>query len=289
MIMVTGATGPLGGSVVDFLLKKVRPEEVAVLVRDLNKATNLKAKGVKVHLADYDDPAALQQAFAGIDKLYFVSGSDVVKRGEQHLNVVSAAKAAGVGHVFYTSFQRKNETDSSPIAMVASSHIATERALKASGLTYTILKHTLYADILPMFLGEQVLQTGTVFLPAGDGKIGFATREDLAEAGAHLLTTPGHENKSYELSPREVMNFAQIAETLSRLSGKSIAYVSPTAELFTETLQKAGVPDMYIGISRGFAEAIAQGEFDVPDGQLDFLLGRKATTVEAFLKGAYQL
>ena len=102
-------------------------------------------------------------------------------------------------HLIYTSFVRKNDTATSPIAMLAKSHIETEKFIKASGIPFTILKNSLYAEVLPMFLGEKVLETG-VYLPAGNGKAAFTTRLDMAEAGAAVLTGNGHENKEYILA-----------------------------------------------------------------------------------------
>lgn len=287
MILVTGATGPLGSAVVKFLTEKIEPSSIAVLARNPAKAEALKTLGVDVRQGDYEDYASLLKAFQGVEKLYFVSGSDLMKRGGQHMNIVNAAKEAGVKHIIYTSFQRKNESDSSPIALVANTHIDTEKAIKDSGLTYTIMKHNVYMDMLPMFIGEKVLENGTIFLPAGDGKAAYATRVDMAEAGARVLTSEGHENKEYEISNTESVSYGEIANDLSELSGKEIKYVSPSQEVFKAELTKLGVPEMYIGINAGFSEAIRQGEFDFPTTDLEKLLGRKPTPVKAFLKKAY--
>jgi NAD(P)H dehydrogenase (quinone) len=257
------------------------------LVRDKSKVSDLLSKGVDVRQGDYNDYASLVKAFAGIDKLYFVSGSDVINRLQQHTNVVNAAGEAGVKHVVYTSFQRKNETETSPIALVAKSHIGTEKLLKASGLTYTILKHTIYTDMLPIFIGDQVTNTGTIFLPAGDGKMVFASRSDMAEAAAAILTTTGHENKSYEITGNVAYSYNDIAKIITELTGKKITYVSPAREVYQQELSKAGVPAEYIGIFASFSEAMKQGEFDVPDTTLEKLLGRKPTAPKEFLKAVY--
>ena len=142
-ILVTGATGGLGGTAIDLLLEKAESATIKALVRDASaeKAEALAAKGVELVVGSYDDVDSLKAAFAGVDKLYFVSSSEVDKRNAQHTNVVNAAKEAGVGFVAYTSFERKNETESSPIYMIAESHLLTEKLLNESGLDYTILKH----------------------------------------------------------------------------------------------------------------------------------------------------
>ena len=288
-ILVTGATGQLGKAAVSELLQKVAASNVSVLVRDISKAEDLKAKGVNVIKGDYNDYASLVAAFKGVDKLYFVSSSDVMNRFAQHQNVVKAAVEAGVGHIIYTSAQRKSEDGSSPIALVADAHWQTDNLIKESGLSYTILKHGLYSDILPMFMGDKVIETGTIFLPAGDGKSSYASRNDLAAAGVVVLTTEGHENKVYEFGGTVSYSFHDIAEILSELSSKTINYVSPSADVYSEQLKSYGVPDEMIQGAASFCVAIAQGEFDFPATDLETLLGRKPQTVKEFLKAAYQL
>ena len=196
MLLITGATGNFGKAVIDFLLKKNIPVSgIAALARDKEKAKDLKEKRIDVRLGDYDNYESLVNAFNGVDKLLFVSGSDIVNRGKQHLNVINAAKESGVKHIIYTSFERNNESESSPIAVVAKSHIDTDKNIKASGIPYTILRNGLYVDMLPMFMGDKVLETG-IFLPAGDGKASLTSRIDLAEATANILTGSGHETKN---------------------------------------------------------------------------------------------
>jgi NAD(P)H dehydrogenase (quinone) len=288
-ILVTGATGQLGQAVVNELLNKINASNISILVRNLAKAEELKAKGVSVIQGDYNDYTSLVAAFRGVDKLYFVSSSDVMNRFAQHQNVVKAAAEAQVGYILYTSAQRKSEDGSSPIALVADAHWKTDNLIKESGLTYTILKNGLYTDILPMFMGDKVIETGTIFLPAGDGKASYASRNDLAAAGAILLTTEGHENKVYEMGGPVAYSFQDIAGMLSELSGKTIQYVSPSAEVFSEQLKSYGLPDEAIQGAATFCVAIAQGEFNFPSTDLETILGRKAQTVRDFLKAAYQL
>jgi NAD(P)H dehydrogenase (quinone) len=288
-ILITGATGQLGSAVVNELVRKKEPSSVSVLVRDLSKAGNLKELGVQLVKGDYNNYDSLLTAFRGVDKLYFVSGSDVVKRLQQHENIVKAATEAKAGHIIYTSFQRKTDDDISPIAFVTSTHILTEKLIKASGLTYTILKHALYADIVPSLMGDQVLNTGVIFLPAGNGKAAYASRSDMASAGVAVLTGSGHENKTYEISANKSYSFSDIAVILSELSGKRIQYTAPDVESFSEVLIKAGVPQEGIQGMVAFCQAIAQGEFDFPDTTLEKLIDRRPESLINFLKKAYKL
>ena len=283
MILITGATGQLGKATIDFLLKKIPADKIAALARNENKATDLKAKGIDIRIGDYSDYSSLVNAFKGIDKLFFVSGNDVANRQKQHETVVRAAKEAGVKHIIYTSFARKNESDTNPLGILATSHIETDKLIKASGISYTIMLNGLYADVLPMFFGDKVLETG-IFLPAGDGKAAYTTRLDIAEAAANLLTTEGHENKEYKITNTENYSLQDAAGILSDLSGKSVSYTSPTAEVYTDTLSKAGVPMEYIGMFASFSEAIKQGEFKTSTTDLEKLLGRKPVTLKNYFE-----
>ncbi|MBQ19492.1 MAG: NAD(P)-dependent oxidoreductase [Flavobacteriales bacterium] len=287
MILITGATGNLGKATIDFLLRKgVSANNIVALVRDVAKVEELKAKGINIKIGDYDDYTSLTKAFVGVEKLLLVSGSDLEKRGNQQENVIKAAKESGVKHIYYTSFERKNETKTSPIHLVATAHINTENLIKASGMDYTIFRNNLYLDILPMFFGENVLTTG-VFLPAGDTKAAFALRMDMAEAIANVLTSEGHENKDYAFSNTENISVPEMAKILSEVVGKEINYVSPPVDVFVDALSDVGVPIEYVKMTADFSEAIRQGEFETFKTDLEKLLGRKPTTVKEFLTQVY--
>ncbi len=288
-ILVTGASGHLGKAVTENLLKRTAAKNISILVRDAAKAADLKARGVDVRIGDYNEYASLVAAFQGIDKLYMVSGNDIANRIAQQDNVVRAAKEAGVKHVVYTSYQRKDETDSSPIVLVAKGHLNTEEKLKASGLTYTILQHGIYADIIPIFAGEQLLATKNIYLPAGDGKTAYALRTDQAEAGANVLLDESgrYDNQSIELGGAEALSWETVAALISEITGEQISYVSPDVDEFTDSLTRAGVPAEYIGLFAGFSQAAKQGEFENVTNNLETLLGRKPASVKAYLQLVY--
>lgn len=288
MILITAATSHFGQATIKFLLEKgVPPTDIIAMVRDEVKAEPIKAQGVSLVKGDYEDYDSLLKGFAGIDKMLFISSGDMSNRTAHHLNVVKAAKEAGVGNIVYTSFLSNNETETSAIWSIGESHKKAEQAMKESGMTYTFLKNTLYLDYVPMFMGEKVLETGTIYLPAGEGKSTFVLREEMAEAAANILTTKGHENKTYKISSEKTWSYREIAQILTNITGKPIKYVSPTPEEFGETMKKAGVPDMYIGVFTVFSVAIAQNELNTPDNTLEKLLGRKPTDLETFFNQVY--
>jgi len=286
-ILITGASGSLGKGVIKHLLKKTNAEDIAVLVRDAKKVEDLKSEGIDVQIGDYNNYESLIAAFKGVDKLLFISGSEFKGRSKQHENVVNAAKETGVKHVVYTSFLRNNETKTSPISFVVKDHIDTERWLKESGMKYTILKHNLYMDMLPLFIGDKVLENEMIYQPAGEGKAAFTLREDMAEVAAHILTTDGHENKEYDITADEAYSYKDIAVIISNITGKTISYVSPSVEEFNKTMTEAGVPMPFIGLFAGFSQGIEQGELEKTSSTIEELLGRKASSPQEYLKKVY--
>lgn len=287
-MLITGATGNFGKAAINFLLKKgFDASGISVLVRDENKVKDLTKKGILIKLGDYNIYPSLINAFKGIDRLLFISAPDVRIRTGQHENVVKAAREAGIKHIIYTSFQRRNNTKSSPIAAVAEAHIKTEFLLKTSGLTYTILKNNLYMDGLPGFIGDKVLETGIIYQPAGDGKIGFAMRMDMAEAAAQVLLTGRNENSEFDITAEKAYSYSEIASILTEISGKRITYVSPSAEEFKKTLSDKGVPEEFITVLASFSEAAKQGEFDKTSSDIEHLIGRKPVSISDYLKQLY--
>ena len=288
MILVTGATGHFGKATLQALLAKGIPtHQLTALVRNETATINFKTQGINTAIADYDDYPSLVNAFKGIEKLLFISGSDILKRLSQHENVINAAIDAGVKHIVYTSFQRKNETETSPLWAVAQSHIQTERWLEESGIAYTILKNNLYMDFLPAFIGENVLESGVLYVPAGHGKVGAVLRSDMAEAAATILTTPHHEGKAYNFTNTQALSYEEIAQIISAVSGKTVNYISPTEAEYKTVLSHHGVPEEGIGIFSSFAIAQAQGELDAESQEVAILLGRQPLSIADFLKQVY--
>lgn len=281
-IALTGATGQLGRLVVDALLTRVPASDVVAVVRDAAKASDLADRGVDVRVASYDDPSALAAAFAGVDRLLFVSGSEVGVREQQHRHVVEAAKQAGVGHVTYTSVLAA-PTSSLP---VAPDHVLTEQLLADSGLPHTVLRNGWYHE---NYLGslDSAKATGTVLTSAGDGRIASAARADYAEAAAVVLTTPVADlAEVYELSGDEAWSQDDLAGVLSRVTGVPVSVTRVDAEAQTQALTQAGLPEGLVGFLVATDAGTARGDLALQTGDLSRLIGRPTATLEDTLRTA---
>jgi NAD(P)H dehydrogenase (quinone) len=292
MILVTGATGQYGTKAIEHLLNKgVAAPHISALVRDIAKGQHLQDQGIDLRVGNYTDVESLVQAFQGVDKLLLVSSSDrgaVENRTAHHINVIKAAKEAQIKHLIYTSFVQKPALQSSAIADFLNSHAQTEQVIKDSGLAYTILQNGIYLEMIPIFAGEKAAETGVILFPAQEGKASWVLREELAEAAAYVLTTEGHEGRSYVLANTEATSFQDIARDLSGILGRAIRYESPSLNEFQTILTQVGVPAVYIDLFVTWASAVAQGMLDFEDSTLESFLGRKPTTTAQFLAQVYR-
>lgn len=289
MILITGATGNLGSKVIENLLKKTSANQIVALAQNEEKAKTLQSKGVNVRIGNYDDTASLDSAMEGIEKVLLISGNDIPKREQQHKNVIDSAKKAGVKYIAYTSFSIR-DIENSALKGMMESHFPTEEYLKESGVSYTILRNNYYADVISMFIGEKetILNNGIVF-PAGDGKVPYSLRSEMAEAFANvLLNSPEHENKTYDISNVEAYSFNDIATEISNLSGKEISYTDIDTETFTNILKSLNLADWMIGASLGTALDMKNNQNSIVSNDLQNLLGRKPADLKSMLKEVYQ-
>ena len=195
MIIVSAATGEFGRLVVECLLDRLPPSEVAVAVRDPAKAHGFAARGVEVRHGDYDDAESLRRSFEGADRLLFISSPmwDSAQRMVQHRHVIAAAREAEVGLLVYTSAGGADVSDQGGLA----DHHDTEQAIIDSGVPSTMLRHPFYSEIF-INAGLQVaVETGELTSSTGGRGLNTATRADLAEAAAAILTSDGHANRGY--------------------------------------------------------------------------------------------
>ncbi|MGG7567619.1 SDR family oxidoreductase [Rhodovulum sp. DZ06] len=277
-IAITGAAGQLGRLVIDGLKARTYAASLVALARSPEKAADL---GIEARPFDYDAPAGLAPALEGVDVLLLISGSEIGKRGPQHRAVIEAAKAAGVGHVVYTSLLHADES----VISLAPEHRETEADLAASGLPHTILRNGWYAENYTAGL-PAALEHGALIGAAGHGRIAAAARADYAAAAVAVLLDPAQQGKVHELAGDVAWTLADLAAELSAQSGKEIPYVDMPEAEYAKALEGAGLPAGLAAFIAGADAAAAQGALFDDGGALSALIGRPTTPLSASVAAA---
>ncbi|PUZ29412.1 NAD(P)-dependent oxidoreductase [Chitinophaga parva] len=288
MILVTGATGKLGGKVIDTLIRnQIDPGKIAALVRQEEKAVHLKEQGIDIRIGDYDDRASLDRAMDGIDRVLLVSGVDRSKIMQQHKNVIDAAKQGGVRSLSYTGNCLKDRY--TLVNDIMLSHFETEDYIMASGLNYQIFRNVLYMDSMAHYmLGKDFLAKG-INLPAGDGRVAYALRSEEAEAIGNVLAHEHLDSRSYNFTGTRAYSFYDVAETLSELYGVKITYTPVSMEAYTASALSSGVPEQAVKMMAPFFTDIANGQGSMVATDLENALGRKPADLKTGLKALLNL
>lgn len=285
-LLVTGATGALGRKTIIALSRQRPATDLVALARDREKAADLAGLGIEVREADYLDRASLSRALRGIDKVMLTSAQAFTDRNTAHANVIDAAVDAGVRHLVFMPVIRKRGS-SFTMEQVTAEDIVTVDRLKASGLGWTLARHPPFLDGLDVYIGKHALERG-VRVPAGDGRVAAATRDDLAAAHAAILASEGHERRTYDLTGDPAVSFAEIAATLSEAHGRHVPYV-PISEraYFEQQKQDLGLPDHIVAFLCQWVQGMTSGEWEDQTTDLAALIGRKPTSAtEYFASGA---
>lgn len=278
-ILVTGATGNYGSVALDELKILVPQEDIFALARSEEKAATLRDKGFQVRIATYDDPESLEKAFSGIDRLLFVSSSEVGSRKTQHQHVVDAAKNAGVSYIAYTSFN-KADTSTSPLA---EEHAYTEEAILASGIAHTFLRNNWYIENdLPVI--QAALKTGKLVHAGGDGKAGWVLRSELAKLGARAVSGK-FDFPSILEAGNPLITYKQLAEVVESVTGTKLDVVAADVDTASQFLQdNAGMPQNFADMMAGSQSVVKSGSLAVESDDIEQYLGRPFLTVKESLQ-----
>lgn len=296
-LLVTGASGNFGRRVTELLLQKVPPSELILVSRNPAALAGGAARGAEVRAGDFDKPDSLSCAFAGAQKMLLISTLAVgPRRQRQHRAAIESALAAGVKHIAYTSSVGIHPRNPS---LAEADHLFTEELLRHSGVAFTILRDSQYAEVLSTMLAPMALQTGKWVMSAGEGRMAFVAKQDCIASAAAVLTTPGHEGAVYEITGPELVSFREAAALAAEIGGRPVEYVSVSHEEKLAFFDAAGVPREYIdgetnadgtGIwgseeMVSYERAIRQGYFSICSRHVEMLTGRPPQTLrEVYLE-----
>ncbi len=280
-ILVFGATGALGGNLLPALTARDVPSaSITAAGRNTARLSELAAAGFSTAEVDLSDAERVAELVGQHTDVVLISGGDP-DRLTQHRSVIDAARAAGVRHFFYTSAVRA-EDDRFPIN---ADHWATEQALVASGVPYTILRNTWYIENYAQALAGP-RHTGVLAAAVGDAVVAAASRADLAEAIAVVVTTHGHDGMTYSLSGDTDFTYDDIAAAMTVVLDRDVTYEPTSPDSIRAMLQGAGMNEGLAGFLVGLDETIGAGVYARVGDDLQRLLGRATTGLVEGLRAA---
>lgn len=274
-VLVTGATGQLGGRIVGQLLKRLPVDAVVAGGRNAARAP----AGVTFRLVDYDKPATIVSALDGITRVVLVSGNELGKRVTQHRAVIEAAARTGVKLLAYTSILRAAE---SPLQLAAE-HRATEQALAANRVPHILLRNGWYNENYTDS-ASMAIQLGRVQSASRNARISSAARDDYAEAAAVLVLRNDHApGQAYELAGSTSFTKRAYVELLSRKAGKPVALQELSEKQYAAALIHAGLPERFAGILADSDARTGEGWLFDDSRTLEKVIGRPTTPLEKTL------
>lgn len=270
---ITGATGYVGGKVAAQLAQ--RGFRQRLIVRDLSRAPQLPGAEV-AYASDLGDADGMTQALRGVHILFLVSGDLDPGRTRQHTTAAESALAAGVERIVYLSF-----LNAAPDATftLAREHFHTEAHIRASGVPFTFLRSSLYAEAAPHFAGAD----GVIRGPAGDGRVSYVTRDDVVDSAVTVLTTPGHDGQTYSNTGPEALTLAETAALLTEVTGRRCSYYEETMEEAKQSRAVYGAPDSTVEAWISTYTAIANDELSLVTDDIARVTGHAPHTLRDFL------
>ena len=271
-VAVTGVTGALGSRIAARLADRGVPQ--LLVARDPSRLPELPGaqhRGPAV----YDDAEAMQQALTGADTLVLISSHPTGKRLEEHATAAEAGRAAGVRRVLYVSL-----IGAGPIATYrnARDHWLTEQYLAGSGMRHTIFRAGIYASTPAALADDELVIRG----PGGDGRVAFATHDDIAEVIATVAADDAetaHDGQVLEVTGPESITLAECVEQIARATGRGYRYEPQTLpEAFAQRWAD-GVSGVQIESWISWYQAIATGELDRVTDVVPRITGSEATPV----------
>ena len=277
VILVTGATGNVGGTVISNLT--ARGANVRALVRDASKAQSLKSAGVDVVEGDMEKPETLDAAFRGVDKVFLLTPVSP-DAAAQSSNAIAAAKRSGRPHIVRMSAVKASHNSPTRIGRA---HAETEDELKASGLPYTILEPQFFMQNT-MMAAQTVASEGVVYMPFKEGRLSMVDIRDIGEVAARVLTEDGHEGQTYTLTGPATISFHDVAAGLSKALGKEVSYVDVPLEAGRQAMLGMGLPEWTVGGYGEYFEAYSGGYGDFITNDVARVTGKSARSYESFAR-----
>lgn len=277
-ILVTGASGQVGGALVEELVR--RGAQMRAMVRTEERANGLAARGVDVVVGDFERPESLPEALDGVNRVFLMSRDDP-RQPMMEGALIEAAARAGVERIVKLS--ASGARPDNPVALMRW-HAQAERTLEDSGLEYTVLRPQLYMQNFLRF-GPSIAAEGKFTAPMGDRQFAFVDVRDVARVAAAALIEEAHAGAAYVVTGPEALSYGGAAETISAAIGKKVTYESAEPQAFRDNLvAERGLPQWRADDLAFIASAYGEDDGELVTDVVHRVGGSKPRTFAEFVK-----
>jgi uncharacterized protein YbjT (DUF2867 family) len=277
-ILITGATGNISSGILENL--KNSGHTLRAMVRNPEKADALEKRGIDVRIGDLEKPWTLAPVFEGADTVWLL-GPPGPRAPEQSSNGLWAARQAGAKHVVRMS--AVNAAFNAP-TINSRLHALSDAEVAASGIPFTILKPHFFAQNLLMMAAGSIAKEGAMYMAMGEGRIGIIDSRDISDFAAHVLTHPGHEGKTYNLTGPVSLNMHQVAETFGKVLGKPVKYVPIPLEAAQQAMTGMGMDPWTVNFLIDYMKAYGADWGNFANGEFQAVTGKAPRGIEQFVR-----
>lgn len=284
VVGISGASGALGRLTAQYVLQGHPTNDVVLLSRTPASVAVSVPVGVTVRHADFDEPERLVDAFCGIDVLLLISTDAIGQRRAQHQGAITAAAAARVSRIVYTSMTNADNAFPTQMRPLTDDHAATEDALRRAGPSWTLLRNAFYFEAFARLFSDAAA-TGQLVTNYGSGYHAPVSRDDCAAAAAAVLLGMDHDGGVYDITgPQLLDNEAMAAALAARHRRPVTVFHASDDDYYNESLG-TGIPAPEANLLTGFGISVRTGLMQAPLGDTDKLIGRPATSLQKYLEG----
>lgn len=279
MILVTGASGNVGGALARLLWTRGVPFVVAArrVVNGAPADVDPREPGPGAVRLDFGDPSTYRGAVRGCDAVFLLRPPAVSDTKNTLVPFIDAARAEGVRHVVFLSVAGAADNRVVP-------HHAVEQRLLRGARGFTILRPGFFAQNLGDAYREDIRRDDRLYVPAGAGRAAFIDARDIAEVAANVLVDPtSHEAATYTLTGPEAISFEEAARVLTSELAREIRYEPASVLGYVRHLRRRGLPRMQVIVQTVLHVGLRFGQAETVDPTLDRLLGRRGRTLRDYV------
>jgi uncharacterized protein YbjT (DUF2867 family) len=276
-VLVTGATGNVGGEVVSELLNAGWRVRAAVPGREIETARQRWGGGVEVVRFDFEEPDTFTEAFTDVDGVFLMRPPHISDVKRIMAPAIRHAAEQGHAHVVVLSVLGAGSNPLVP-------HHAMEKLVERSGLPYTLLRPSFFMQNLSTQYREEIGRRGQIHVPAGRGRTSFIDVRDIATVTARVMGRAEHFGRAYTLTGAEALDYFEVARVFTEVLGRPVRYANPSPRDFRSRLREQGVAEDFIRVLCGiyFTARIGLAARITPETEQ--LLGRPPISLERFVR-----